>query len=66
MATERELQVACLWGLHDRGVLVVKGSFDDSIEAAVVACIKAYVEKHMHHNLLDVSFSPDTNISPGH
>ncbi|OKP07483.1 hypothetical protein PENSUB_6072 [Penicillium subrubescens] len=79
MATERELQVACLWGLQNiafrelqeeiinlspgtqvnysllEDVLVIKGCFDDDTEAAVVACIKNYVKKHMHHNLPDVS-----------
>ncbi|KAJ5875225.1 uncharacterized protein N7473_012572 [Penicillium subrubescens] len=93
MATERELQVACLWGLQNiafrelqeeimyesqfslkciklmeyrnlspgtqvnysllEDVLVIKGCFDDDTEAAVVACIKNYVKKHMHHNLPD-------------
>jgi hypothetical protein len=33
----------------------MKGSFDDDTESAMVACINAYVEKHMHHNLLNVS-----------
>jgi hypothetical protein len=41
-------------------ILTVKGCFAAASETAVVDCTKAYVEKHMHHNLPDVSFSIHT------